>query len=195
MDQQNISQTESFNSLRDQLLIAMPSLSGSEFEHSVIYICEHTPEGAMGLVINTPLDISLQEVFAQFDLSSAKPVADKKVFSGGPVSVNHGFVLHQNCARNWENTLQISDRISLTTSRDIVVDLAYGKGPENALLILGYSGWGAGQLESEILENAWLTVPSDPELLFETASDQCAIVAGQKAGIDLSKISLAAGHA
>ena len=181
--------------LKDQLLIAMPSLSGSAFDGAVIYLCEHNSEGAMGLIINSPLEIAVQEVFDQLEIASDPTSGNKPLLCGGPVSMDHGFVLHNRTTNHWQATLDISSDVSLTTSKDIVEKIAVGAGPEKSLLMLGYAGWGPGQLEEELLENAWLTVPSDMELLFETAHHQCAELAARRAGIEISQLSNCSGHA
>ena len=195
MGERQLTAEQAFQSLMDHLLIAMPELAGSTFADTVIYLCDHSPEGAMGLIINTPLDIPREQIFEQLSIEPDEQVKSGLVFYGGPVSINHGFILHSRSSQGWEATLNITDQVSLTTSRDIIVDIARGRGPRNALMIRGYAGWGPGQLEQELLQNVWLTVPAEPELLFEVPRSQCAVLAAAKAGIDLARISSHSGHA
>lgn len=181
--------------LTDQFLIAMPRLRDPNFEHAVIYICDHNEDGAMGLIINKLHDVKLQELLTQFDIQSTRPdISDKPVFIGGPVQYNHGFILHANGAQ-WESTQQISDQISLTYSRDILEDIAAGNGPSDALVTLGYSGWGQGQIESEIIDNAWLHTDADCDIIFNTDHQLCWTKAVEKIGIDINALSSDAGHA
>lgn len=186
---------ESVSSLRNHLLIAMPGLFDSAFAHSLIYICEHTPEGAMGLAVNRPLGENLSEILDQFNLQYPAPVGELPLLAGGPVQMGRGFVLHPTEPRQWQSTLAVGDGISLTASKDIIADIAEGKGPDIALVILGYAGWGAGQLEQELLDNLWLTLPAEPELLFGTPIEHRAAVAAARLGVELSQLSISAGHA
>lgn len=181
-------------SLRDHFLVAMPSLRDPIFTHTLTYICDHTPEGAMGIIVNHPLSLSLNEIFTQLQLPGNASIGGRPVLSGGPVQVERGFVLHPAGAR-FDSTLEVSPEICLTASRDIILSLANGEGPEDALVALGYAGWGAGQLEREIAENSWLTVPSDSHILFHTPCEQRWAAAAASLGIDLNLISPDAGHA
>lgn len=178
---------------RGQFLIAMPSLRDPVFAQTITYVCEHTPEGAMGVIINNPLNLTLAEMFRQLKLREDGPLSQMTVLSGGPVQFERGFVLHSN-ERSWESSLKVSPEISLTASRDIIESMAEGEGPEKALVTLGYAGWGAGQLEAEIAANAWLTVPADHHLLFDTPVEQRWAAASRYLGIDLNLISSVAGH-
>ncbi len=180
--------------LRGQFLIAMPSLRDPIFAHAITYICEHSKEGALGIVINHPLEIKLGEIFKQLELDNQGPYGELQVVSGGPVQMDRGFVLHPR-GQKWESTIEVSRDISLTASRDIIVSLAENKGPEKALVALGYAGWGAGQLEDEIAANAWLTVPADCEIIFDIPSEQRWSAASKHLGIDLNLIHGTAGHA
>lgn len=195
MGTQQMTGESTFQSLTDHFLIALPELAGSTFADSVIYLCDHSPEGAMGLIINIPLDIPREQVFDQLEIASDEQAKSGLVYYGGPVSIDHGFILHSRSLQNWESTLNITEQVSLTTSKDIIVDIAQGKGPQKAMMILGYAGWGPGQLEQELLQNVWLTVPAEPELLFEAPRSECANLAAAKAGIDLSRITPHSGHA
>lgn len=192
MDKQH---KNSAQDLSNHLLIAMPGLLDPNFSRAVIYLCEHNAEGAMGLVINHPLDIPLSQIFDQLELSYAANIGGQSLLSGGPVQIDRGFVLHRNSNRNWESTLPISDDISLTASSDIISDIANDQGPSDLIITLGYSGWGPGQLEEELASNAWLTIPADAAILFDTPFEERAKVAAAKIGIDFSLISSNIGHA
>jgi len=138
-------------SLRGQLLIAMPGLLDPNFVHSVVYICQHSSEGAMGITINRPLGLALSQVFEQLDLDYSPPNGAQTLLCGGPVEEQQGFVLHRTTSKKWQATVAISDDIFLTTSRDIINDMASNQGPEAVLIALGYAGWTSGQLEQELL--------------------------------------------
>lgn len=167
----NASSSE-FPSVAGQLLVAMPSLIDPHFGGSVIYVAEHTARGAMGIVVNRPADMNLGSLFSRIDLSLSSPqLSDMPVFVGGPVQTDRGFVLHEPLGK-WSSTLPISTGLGLTSSRDILEAAANGRGPERFLVSLGYSGWAAGQLDSELAANAWLTVPiSQTALLFDTPAE------------------------
>lgn len=196
MPSETDSQTsDAFQSLSNHFLIAMPGLHQSSFAHSIIYICEHGPEGSMGLVINHPLDISLSEIFDQFDLNYQANIGNQPLLSGGPVQLDRGFVLHRPAEKRWESTVDIASDVCLTASKDIIADMAASNGPRDALITLGYSGWGAGQLEQELVTNSWLTVPADSDIIFNTPFEQRAQLAASRIGIDMSLLSTDAGHA
>lgn len=181
--------------LSDQLLIAMPAMVDPHFDHSVTYICEHGPEGALGLVINRPLGLTLGAVLKQLDLDCLDPATSARaVYCGGPVLPERGFVLHDSASR-WDSTLRVNHRFSVTTSRDVLAAIAAGKGPRQALVALGYAGWSSGQLEAELADNAWLSAPADPQLVFDTSADQRWDRAARSIGADPSRLSGAAGHA
>ncbi|TVP80989.1 YqgE/AlgH family protein [Thioalkalivibrio sp.] len=180
--------------LRDHFLIAMPSLQDGYFGHTVTYICEHGDDGAMGLVINQPIDLTLEQMLRQLDLDPASAMTEQTVFRGGPVQPEHGFVLHSP-EKEWNGTRNLSDGLSLTTSRDILEAMALGEGPAQTLIALGYAGWGPGQLESEIAENAWLVAPASPSILFALPPYERWNAAAQLIGIDMNLISQVAGHA
>ena len=182
------------SSLRNHFLIAMPGLEDPQFSQSITYICDHNSEGAMGVMINRPMDIVLQDVFEQLNIDYKKVNSATPILSGGPVSTQRGFILHPS-GRSWQSTLQISPDISLTASKDIISALAEGDGPEKAQIALGYSGWGAGQLETEIKENSWLTVPADAAILFDTPLEQRWSAAAKVLGIDLHLVSTQLGNA
>ncbi|MBU2884436.1 YqgE/AlgH family protein [Gilvimarinus agarilyticus] len=194
----NTPNTSSFElgSLRNQFLIAMPGMEDPNFIHSVTYICEHSDDGAMGLVINLPMDITLAEIYQQLGLSCDDTSAQSTALAGGPVGAERGFVLHPNLEQQrWQSTTSISPQIALTASKDILESMSRGEGPEHYIVALGYAGWEQGQLEQEIAENAWLTVPADDQILFHTPAEQRWSAAARDLGIDLNLISNSVGHA
>jgi putative transcriptional regulator len=181
--------------LTGHLLIAMPSMMDPNFHHTVTYVCEHNEHGAMGLVINRPLDIDLDEVFQQLSLAkTSSEMANTPILRGGPVELERGFVIHDS-TDEWESTARVTDSIQVTTSQDILSAMAAGNGPKRAVVVLGYAGWGAGQLEFEITENAWLSTPASTHIVFETPFEQRWQDAAGLLGIDLATISTQAGHA
>jgi putative transcriptional regulator len=181
--------------LTNQFLIAMPTLEDPNFFHSVTYICEHNEEGALGLVINRPLDMQLSEVLEHIQVSKSTPEARQiPVHLGGPVQQDRGFVLHSPLGQ-WEATLKVTDRIGITSSIDILKAIATNEGPEHSLVALGYAGWGSGQLEQELADNAWLSCPADPDILFNTPDEARWKAAASSLGIDLDLLSGEAGHA
>lgn len=181
--------------LKNQFLIAMPGLLDPNFFHSVAYLCEHNQHGAMAIIINQPVELSVGELMDQMGHQPAgKPLAANPVYRGGPVDIERGFVLHQPVG-DWESTMPISDKIALTTSKDIIAAMAEGRGPEQSLVALGYAGWAAGQLEEEIRDNAWLNGPADSKILFETAVEQRWESAAALLGIDIHQLTGSAGHA
>jgi putative transcriptional regulator len=181
--------------LTNQFLIAMPSLADPNFHQTVTYICAHSSEGAMGVIINRPTDLRLADVLSQMDIDLTVPgVGDMPIYEGGPVQRERGFVLHRPPGE-WDATLRVSDEIGMATSRDILTALARGEGPRHALIALGYAGWGAGQLEREMGENAWLNGPADARVIFELPHEQRWAAAAALLGIDLDRLSTEAGHA
>lgn len=179
----------------NQFLIAMPGVVQGEFDHSVTLLCEHSDEGAMGLVINRPTTLRLRDMFSHMDLD-ATPHVDEgiPVYWGGPVQPERGFVLHKE-AGGWDSSLKVSDDIWLTTSKDILVAINEGRGPAQYLVTLGYAGWHGGQLENEIMENSWLNSPSDAGILFNTPAASRWAAAAHLIGIDPNLLSGQAGHA
>lgn len=183
------------DSLSNQLLIAMPGMADPNFTTTVTLICEHNSEGALGIVINRPMDMNLGGLFEQLDLIQAEgSLASLPILNGGPVARERGFVLHEP-GPAFESTVAVSPDIQLTLSRDVLDSMAAGSGPEKSLIALGYAGWDSGQLEEEILSNAWLTVPATPEVIFDVPFADRWSVAAQSIGIDISKMSADAGHA
>ena len=186
---------EKTNYLTDQFLIAMPAMKDPNFEQTVTYICQHNHEGALGIVINRTIDLTVGEVLDQMNISRETSTrSDAPVHYGGPVQIERGFILHEDIG-DWDSTLKISKLTGLTTSRDILEAMATNSGPSRALLALGYAGWGAGQLEREISENAWLNWPADNELIFSTPVKERWSKAAGLLGVDLSLLSTDAGHA
>lgn len=186
--------------LTKQLLIAMPSMEDPNFSRTVTLICEHTQDGAMGIIINQPTTLLVDELLSNLDASDNQQNSkkftqhDDPVYAGGPVQIDRGFILHDS-DKQWESTHIIDNDLSLTTSEDILLAIADNKGPKNTLVALGYAGWGAGQLEQEIFANAWLTVPYDAEIIFDTPIKKRWQSAATKIGVDLNLISNETGHA
>lgn len=183
---------ESPNSLRNQFLVASPYLQDPRFHGAVIYICEHSDEGALGLMVNQALDIHLGEILEQLDMEGGE--LDVPVFSGGPVQQERGFVLHTP-DRSWQNTAEVTEQVWLTTSRDVLAGIGNGMGPEQYLVCLGYAGWSEGQLEEELASNAWLNCPASPDLLFNTSASERYSAVLKAIGIDLNQLSETVGHA
>ena len=182
-------------SLSNQFLIAMPTLADPNFFHSVTYLCEHTPEGALGIVINHPANISLQDILEHMDIEgTAAALTNQAVYVGGPIHRDRGFVIHQPHGA-WSSSLRMPGDIGITTSRDILAAMAQGAGPRTSLIALGYAGWGPGQLEQEMAQNAWLNVPMNASVLFEVPTEQRWAVAAALGGVDLSRLSHEVGHA
>jgi putative transcriptional regulator len=182
-------------SLKSHLLIAMPALQDPNFARTVTYICEHGDHGAMGIVLNRPTDLRLADVLKHMEIEGGLGEAgEQTVFLGGPVEEERGFVLHTH-SDPWDSTLAINDEISITTSRDILEAMARGEGPGQTLVALGYAGWGAGQLEQEMQQNAWLSGPADQSILFELPAEQRWEAAARLLGVDVNLLSSEAGHA
>lgn len=182
--------------LTDHFLIAMPSMDDPNFARAVIYIGQHNAEGAMGLVINRPAGFALGDIFDELALKPAtEAIAARPVLIGGPIQSERGFVLHAADERSWDSSVQVAPDLVLTTSRDILGAIAEDRAPERTLFALGYSGWGAGQLERELMANAWLTVPADRAVMFETAIETRWNAAIALVGIDASRLSGQFGHA
>ena len=181
--------------LTNHFLIAMPTLEDPNFHRTVTYMCAHSEEGAMGIVINRPTDLRLADVLGQMSIPvSNATVENTRVLLGGPVSRERGFVLHQPPG-DWDSTLQVSGEIGIATSRDILSEIAEGRGPEQSLVVLGYAGWGAGQLEQEVLDNAWLSGPISKQILFEVPFEERWASATRLLGVDPEQLSHQVGHA
>ncbi|MBF5002960.1 YqgE/AlgH family protein [Diaphorobacter caeni] len=190
--------------LTNHFLIAMPGMEDSSFTKSVIYLCEHTEKGALGLIINKPSDINLQGLLAKVDLSLGRDdLTDEPVFQGGPVQTERGFVLHDPMVASNEeksesayaSTMQIDGGLEMTTSKDVLEALSTGAGPRRVLVTLGYSAWGEGQLESELAENAWITVSADERIIFDTPVEQRYDRALSLLGLQSWMLTHQAGHA
>lgn len=182
-------------SLKNSFLIAMPALKDPAFFHSVIYICEHNEQGAIGIVINQPLMMTLNEILHQLGIKTENPeIAKKTVFSGGPIHRERGFIFHPTGSR-FETSVDISSEITLTTSPDVLKAVAEGKGPQEFMLALGYSHWKPWQLENELSANSWLYGPASPELLFRTPVEKRWRAAAALLGVDTDKLSDDIGHA
>jgi putative transcriptional regulator len=183
------------SSLVNQFLIAMPGMADPNFSKTVTYIFKHSDQGAMGIVINRPTQMHLAQVFEQLQLSCTDVAVESQlVLQGGPVQTEQGFVIHAP-AGTWEYSLEVSPRVHITTSRDILASMARGDGPRSAMVALGYAGWDAGQLEAEIAANAWLNVACNEHLLFNVPLDQRWRAAGRLLGIDVANLGVDAGHA
>ena len=186
----------------NQFLIAMPSLRDGTFAGTVIYLCEHTDKGALGLVINKPIDIKLKNLFEKVELSLNRPeLAEAPVYFGGPVQTERGFVLHESLGGDddegghYNSTLRIPGGLEMTTSKDVLEALSSGAGPKKILVTLGYSGWGAGQLEDEMSRNGWINVGAERGIIFDTPVEQRYDKALSLLGIDANMLSGEAGHA
>ena len=180
----------------NQFLIAMPQMLDSYFSNSVTYLWKHNNEGALGIVINKPLNASIADIFNELDIVCDLEVQlfqQRRVLAGGPVERDKGFIIH-DADRTWESSITVTPDISICTSKTILQDIAAGNGPDNYLVALGCAGWDAGQLEREISENTWLTTPADTDLIFSQDYAAKADAAASLLGIDLQQISPAAGH-
>jgi putative transcriptional regulator len=189
--------------LDGQLLVAMPGMMDERFARAVIFICAHSSEGAMGIILNRPAaNVTMPDLLVQLEIVPEverirlpQKVGNMQVLMGGPVETSRGFVLHSPDFHLAQSTLPIDDGICLTATIDILRAIAAGRGPENAVLALGYAGWGAGQLEMELQANGWLNTPADAELVFNTAADVRYEMALRRIGIEPAMLSLEAGHA
>lgn len=181
--------------LAQHFLIAMPNMADPHFAKTLTYICEHNDQGALGLVVNRPIDMDLQALLEQVSIQqNSDALKSVPIHFGGPVQVDRGFVLHSPLGE-WQSTLAVSSEIGLTTSKDILQAVARGEGPGKMLVTLGYAGWAPGQLEHELAQNAWLTVLAKPELIFDLPAEERLPAAMQLLGIDFASLSEQAGHA
>jgi len=181
--------------LTHHFLIAMPAMADPNFAHTLTYVCEHNKDGALGIVVNKPIDMTLSALFEQIKVPLAdRALREAPVHFGGPVQIDRGFVLHRPLG-NWQSTLAIGDGMGLTTSKDVLEAVGRGEGPSDVFVSLGYAGWEAGQLESELAQNAWLTVEADADVLFDVPPEQRLPAAMQLLGIDFSSLSEDVGHA
>jgi putative transcriptional regulator len=185
--------------LTNQFLIAMPGMADENFSRTVVYMCEHNEKGALGLVINKPIDIKLRNLFEKVELALDRgELAEQPVYFGGPVQTERGFVLHEQSGGDtspYTSTLIIPGGLEMTTSKDVLEAMAHGAGPKKVLVTLGYSGWSPGQLEDELGRNGWLNVDADPAVIFDTPVEQRYDRALSLLGIDPRMLSQEAGHA
>jgi putative transcriptional regulator len=181
--------------LTNHFLIAMPAMADPNFSRTLTYICEHNADGALGLVVNRPMEMSLATLFDQVSIPlEHQELGQQPVYFGGPVQNDRGFVLHRP-AGEWQSSLQINDELALTSSRDILAAIGSTGEPEEFIMTLGYAGWAAGQLEWELSQNAWLTVPASLPIIFQQPPEERLPAALQLLGIDFSNLSDVAGHA
>ena len=186
-----------FPSLANHFLVAMPELKDPNFHQTVALICQHDENGALGVVINRPMEnLVMHDVLNQLELDVTKdqPMAHEPVYVGGPVHNELGLVLHEGFGE-WQSTIPVGQTMGLTSSRDVLESIANAAGPQNLLLSLGYAGWGAGQLENEIQQNSWLTIEADPEIIFHTSVHERWHKAAQTIGVDITQIGSGVGHA
>ena len=185
--------------LAHQFLIAMPAMTDPNFARTLTYICEHGEQGALGVIVNRPLDMDLATLFERvnipLDVSGQHAgLGEQPIYFGGPIQPERGFVLHRPMG-DWQSTLKVNDEVGLTSTRDILVGIGANGEPADILVALGYAGWSAGQLEWEISQNAWLTVAADPDIIFRLPAEERLAAAMQLLGIDFTNLSDVAGHA
>ncbi len=187
-----ITQEQTF--LVDHFLIAMPQLQDSYFANTVVYLWQHSAEGALGLVVNLPINMQLCDILEQLKIDDVRPAdANQIVLSGGPVETEKGFILHDSPPR-WPSSLRITDEITLTTSRDMLASIGRGEGPKNYLMTLGCSGWSAGQLEKELAQNSWFTCPASKDILFSTDFANKANMAAATLGFSMAQLTTDVGY-
>lgn len=180
--------------LTHNFLIAMPGMVDPNFNGSLTYICDHSEQGALGVMVNRPIDLDLATLFDQIGLTLPQRLRDQIVYFGGPVQTERGFVLHTP-PLTFSSTLAVNDAVCLTTSKDVLEAVSQDNGPEKFMVSLGYAGWAAGQLEEEIKQNAWLSVAADPQVIFDLPPEERLAAAMKLLGIDYASLSDEAGHA
>ncbi|MDR1349336.1 MAG: YqgE/AlgH family protein [Zoogloeaceae bacterium] len=181
--------------LTHHFLIAMPAMVDPYFNRAMIYVCEHNPQGALGVIVNRPLDLTLAKLFEKVELKlHTQEIGAAPVHFGGPVQMDRGFVLHRPRGE-WQSSMRITDEVGLTSSKDILVSISASGEPKDIIMMLGYAGWGAGQLEAEVGQNAWLTVPASAEVLFGQPPESRLPTAMQMLGVSFAQLSDVAGHA
>ena len=181
--------------LTDHFLIAMPAMQDPYFANSLVYVCEHNAEGALGIIVNRTIELDLAGLLEKIDITlQAADLARRPVYFGGPVQLDRGFVLHRP-AGEWQSSIRINPEVALTSSRDVLAAVGEQGEPHDLLVTLGYAGWGAGQLEEELGQNAWLTVPARADILFDLPPEERLPAAMRLLGISLSQLSSVAGHA
>jgi len=187
---------QEITSFKNQMLIAVPNLKDPNFDKGVIFICQHNEDGALGLVINHPIELRLKGLMAQMDIVvEDESIANLPVYAGGPAQQDRGFILHSSEETKWETTVDISGELCLTTSQDILKAIAKGEGPKNFLITLGYAGWSKQQLDKEVKENTWLSTEYDENVIFNTPISQRWNAAAKKMGLDIRLLSAEVGHA
>lgn len=180
--------------LTSHFLIAMPAMADPHFSRTLTFVCEHNERGALGIVVNRPIEVTLGTLLRQVDIAfDPSPLTEQPIFYGGPVQFDHGFVLHRPLG-DWKSTLPCGDT-GLTTSRDILEAMAEGRGPAERIVVLGYAGWGPGQIEDEILSNGWLTVAADMDVVFAIPPGDRYGAAMKMLGVNAAFLSDEAGHA
>jgi putative transcriptional regulator len=181
--------------LTNHFLIAMPGMADPYFSKSLTLICEHSEKGAIGLVVNKPIEVNYEQLFSQVNIKlTDERLKSEHVYFGGPVLVDRGFVLHHPLG-DWHSTLRIDDDTGLTTSRDVLEAMAEGRGPRRVMVTLGYAGWAPGQIEDEIKRNGWLTVAASPAMIFDLPAEQRLGAAMGLLGLNFGNFSDVAGHA
>ncbi|MPM48372.1 hypothetical protein SDC9_95096 [bioreactor metagenome] len=181
--------------LTDHFLIAMPALEDPYFSNALVYVCEHNENGALGIIVNRPIDMNVAGLFEKIDIKlEAESLANLPVYFGGPVQLDRGFVLHRPVG-HWQSTLAVNCDVGLTSSRDVLSSVGKDGLPAEILISLGYAGWDAGQLEDELAQNSWLTVPAKASILFDLPPEERLPAAMQKLGISFTQLSDVAGHA
>lgn len=181
--------------LTDHFLIAMPAMVDTFFSKTLVYIAEHNDQGALGVIVNRPIDMSLATLFAKIDIAlEVESFGELPVFFGGPVQTDRGFVLHRPVGE-WQSTLAVNQHVGLTSSRDVLQAVAHAGQPRDVMVTLGYSGWSAGQLEDELAQNAWLTVAADPHILFDLPYEDRLASAMETLGVNFANLAEVAGHA
>jgi putative transcriptional regulator len=178
----------------NQFLVAMPALDDANFGRTVTLLCEHTDKGALGLVINRPMNLTLAEMLEQMGLPREKLRQDPSVYWGGPVQPERGFVVH-GAPATWDSSMPIGDDLFITTSRDVLAAIGNGQGPDKFFVALGYAGWGAGQLDEEVMRNSWLNTPVDRSILFDVSANERWRAATRLLGFDVGHLANVAGHA
>ena len=181
--------------LTHHFLIAMPGLADGPFSKALVYLAEHNEDGALGVIVNRPLELNVKELLERIEIPLQHAErGEEEVFFGGPVQTDRGFVLHRPLG-SWQSSLKVTPEIALTSSKDILHALAERGEPQELLIALGYAGWGAGQLEEELAQNAWLTVAADPRIMFVLPAEERLDAAIHLLGIDFANLSDVAGHA
>ena len=182
-------------SLTNHFLIAMPAMADPNFSRTLTYICEHNSDGALGVIVNRPIDMTLADLFDRVDIPvDSGDLSQRMAYFGGPVQTDRGFVLHRPPGA-WQSSLRVGDEVALTSSRDVLVSIGQTGTPTDAMVFLGYSGWAAGQLEQELAQNAWLTVEADPGVVFNLRPEERLSAAMKLLGFDMAHLSDVAGHA